>query len=468
MNDAEIKRIIEVALLTAEYSLPLEEIVELLATDGLLDEQSSPTQETTAQLSAPAQAPTIVQPSDVNVASRQAVPREEPSAVELGAQVPGEGNRSDDQACETVGLGNAEDDASESLSGAERPSPREIRAVLRAQVRVALGALAHDCAERGVDLVEVASGYRYQVKASHSHWVSRLHAERPTRYSRALLETLALVAYRQPVTRGEIEDIRGVGVSSSIMKTLHEREWIRVLGHREVPGRPAMYGTTGKFLDDFNLQRLDQLPPLAEIRELENLHADLFPGGGEGNGNVGDGTARAPNSQLRIAVGTPENGDEGRSAESGAAQTSDAQVDALKSDSPEPDSPEPDSPEPGSPESDSPEPGMPEPESVNAPSSGPDLDGSEVVSEPSSQDDISQTKVACTPSEPGMGSSCEPTGAQVAEHAEETSAAGEGWDASAEVAPNSQSPDANVRTNTDDEQSSLTPGTDADPTSNVR
>lgn len=152
------------------------------------------------------------------------------------------------------------------------------RQEVRARVRKALRLLESGCGERGVELAEVASGFRYQVKASFTHWVSRLHAERPARYSRALLETLALVAYRQPVTRGEIEDIRGVAVSASIMKTLHEREWVRVLGHREVAGRPALYGTTRKFLDDFNLKRLDDLPPLAEIRDLEDVHADLFGG----------------------------------------------------------------------------------------------------------------------------------------------------------------------------------------------
>ena len=154
------------------------------------------------------------------------------------------------------------------------------RQAARDQLRTVLKTLSEECADRGIELGEVASGYRYQVKASFAHWVSRLYADRPARYSRALLETLALIAYRQPVTRGEIEDIRGVGVSSSIMKTLHEREWVRVLGHREVPGRPAMYGTTRKFLDDFNLKRLDELPPLAEIRDLENIHADLFSAGG--------------------------------------------------------------------------------------------------------------------------------------------------------------------------------------------
>lgn len=150
------------------------------------------------------------------------------------------------------------------------------RIALRVQIRSALEQLEEDCTHRGVEIVEVASGFRFQVKSSFGHWIGRLQAERPARYSRALLETLALVAYQQPITRGEIEEVRGVGVSASIMKTLHEREWIRVLGHREVPGRPAMYGTTKKFLDDFGLRKLDELPPLAEIRELENIHRDLF------------------------------------------------------------------------------------------------------------------------------------------------------------------------------------------------
>lgn len=147
----------------------------------------------------------------------------------------------------------------------------------RALIRVALDALQEDCAARGVELKEVASGFRYQVKAQYAPWVNRLWAERPTRYTRALLETLALIAYRQPITRGEIEDIRGVSVSSSILKTLLEREWIRVLGHRDVPGRPALYGTTRRFLDHFNLKNLDELPPLAQIRELEQPPACAPP-----------------------------------------------------------------------------------------------------------------------------------------------------------------------------------------------
>ncbi len=116
---------------------------------------------------------------------------------------------------------------------------------------------------------EVASGYRLQIREKFSPWVGRLWEERPQRYSRAMLETIALIAYRQPITRGEIEDVRGVAVNSQIVKTLMEREWIRIVGYRDVPGKPAMFATTKAFLDHFNLKNLDDLPPLAEVRELE-------------------------------------------------------------------------------------------------------------------------------------------------------------------------------------------------------
>ena len=139
----------------------------------------------------------------------------------------------------------------------------------------ALGQLKDEYAERGVELKQVSSGYRFQVKEEVGEWVSRLWEEKPPRYSRALLETLALIAYRQPITRGEIEEIRGVSVSSHITKTLLERDWIRVVGHRDVPGRPAMYGTTRNFLDYFNLENLDELPSLAEIRDLDTINAEL-------------------------------------------------------------------------------------------------------------------------------------------------------------------------------------------------
>jgi segregation and condensation protein B len=144
-----------------------------------------------------------------------------------------------------------------------------------AAIREALQQVVERCEGRGFELQEVASGFRFQVRQSLSPWVARLWHERPQKYSRALLETLALIAYRQPITRGEIEEIRGVAVSSNIIKTLHEREWIRVVGHRDVPGRPAMYATTRQFLDYFNLKTLDQLPALADIRDLETLNAEL-------------------------------------------------------------------------------------------------------------------------------------------------------------------------------------------------
>lgn len=143
----------------------------------------------------------------------------------------------------------------------ERPEP--------ARFVEALELLRQSCEGRAFELREVASGYRLQVRERFAPWVGRLWEERPQRYSRALLETLALIAYRQPITRGEIEDVRGVAVNSNITKTLLEREWIRVVGYRDVPGKPAMFATTRGFLDHFNLKSLDELPPLAALRELE-------------------------------------------------------------------------------------------------------------------------------------------------------------------------------------------------------
>jgi segregation and condensation protein B len=145
----------------------------------------------------------------------------------------------------------------------------------RAELRDALEALAGEYAGRGIELAEVGSGYRIQIRQEMQPWVSRLWEEKPARYSRALLETLALIAYRQPITRGDIEEVRGVTVSTSIMKTLLEREWIRVVGHREVPGRPAMYGTTKQFLDYFSLKNLEELPTLAELRDLGSFSPEL-------------------------------------------------------------------------------------------------------------------------------------------------------------------------------------------------
>ena len=145
----------------------------------------------------------------------------------------------------------------------------------RSDVRAALEEIGTDCDERGYELKKVASGYRFQIKSEYGNWVSRLWKEKPPRYSRALLETLALVAYKQPITRGDIEDIRGVAVSTNIMRTLIEREWVRVVGHRDVPGHPALYATTKNFLDYFNLHGLDELPSLSEIRELASGEDEL-------------------------------------------------------------------------------------------------------------------------------------------------------------------------------------------------
>ncbi len=139
----------------------------------------------------------------------------------------------------------------------------------------ALADLQADCETRGIELVEVASGFRYQVRAEVHGWVARLWTERPSRYSRALLETLALIAYRQPITRGEIEQIRGVAVSTNIVKTLEEREWVRVVGYRDMPGKPALLGTTRGFLDYFNLKSLDELPALSDIRDIDEFDPQL-------------------------------------------------------------------------------------------------------------------------------------------------------------------------------------------------
>lgn len=138
-------------------------------------------------------------------------------------------------------------------------------------VLTALVEIQADCAQRGFELKEVASGWRFQVREDLAPWVNRLWEEKPQKYSRALLETLALIAYRQPITRGDIEEIRGVAVSSHIMKTLLERDWVKVVGHRDVPGRPSLYATTRQFLDYFNLKSLEELPSLGDIRDLDEL-----------------------------------------------------------------------------------------------------------------------------------------------------------------------------------------------------
>ena len=167
----------------------------------------------------------------------------------------------------------------------------------RALLRDVLGEIETDCSERGYELVRVASGYRFQVRQGLSEWISRLWEQKPPKYSRALLETLALIAYRQPATRGDIEEVRGVSVSSNIMRTLMERGWIREIGHREVPGRPALYATTRGFLDYFNLKSLDDLPPLSEVKAL--IEPVLYQESGE-DFDVGH------DSETQIEVGTKE------------------------------------------------------------------------------------------------------------------------------------------------------------------
>ena len=143
------------------------------------------------------------------------------------------------------------------------------------EIRQAIQQLVEKYAHSGFELKQVASGFRFQVKSDFETWVVRLWEQKPPRYSRALLETLALIAYRQPITRGEIEDIRGVSVSTSIINTLQERDWIKSLGHKEVPGRPTLYGTTNGFLDYFNLKSLNELPTLAEMRDIDRFNPEL-------------------------------------------------------------------------------------------------------------------------------------------------------------------------------------------------
>jgi segregation and condensation protein B len=142
-------------------------------------------------------------------------------------------------------------------------------------VRAALRQLEADYEQRGIELKQIDQGFRFQSREKYAEWIARLSEERPVRYSRALLETLAIIAYRQPVTRGEIEDIRGVAVSSEIIKTLVGRDWVRQVGTRDVPGRPALYGTTRGFLEHFNLKGLDALPPLVELRDIDKIAAEL-------------------------------------------------------------------------------------------------------------------------------------------------------------------------------------------------
>ena len=177
----------------------------------------------------------------------------------------------------------------------------------KSQIRQALTALAEDYEDRGLTLTEVASGFRIQIELGMAERLQRLWEERPPRYSRAMFETLALIAYRQPMTRGEIEEIRGVSVSSNIVRSLLEREWVRVVGHRDVPGRPEMFGTTKQFLDYFGLKKLDDLPPLADLSDWESLRVQLnLPAVDENEaGEVTEGEASADPDQGPEATDIP-------------------------------------------------------------------------------------------------------------------------------------------------------------------
>jgi segregation and condensation protein B len=185
------------------------------------------------------------------------------------------------------------------------------------QLRAALDLLAAEYQSRGIELIEVASGWRVQVRSRCADVVSRLWQERPSRYSRALLETLALIAYRQPITRSEIEEIRGVSISSTIMRTLQERNWIRVVGHREVPGHPELLGTTREFLDYFGLRSLDQLPTLAELRDVETIGVQLELPGGEVPAEAAEVEAAsetvADDADVSVDAAPPEDADDSAS-----------------------------------------------------------------------------------------------------------------------------------------------------------
>ncbi|MGB5333821.1 MAG: SMC-Scp complex subunit ScpB [Woeseiaceae bacterium] len=182
----------------------------------------------------------------------------------------------------------------------------------KAEIRKAIASLNEDYEERGIVISEVASGFRMQVKSAMADRLQKLWEERPPRYSRALFETLALVAYRQPITRGEIEEIRGVAVSSNIVRQLLERDWVRVVGHRDVPGRPAMFGTTKTFLDYFSLKKLDDLPPLADLSDWESLRVQLnLPEVEDHLDEDLDGAAEAAANDLPVLFPVGEEAPEG-------------------------------------------------------------------------------------------------------------------------------------------------------------
>jgi segregation and condensation protein B len=189
------------------------------------------------------------------------------------------------------------------------------------EVKSALATLTQEYETRGLELLEVASGFRVQIRAAVAQPVARLWQERPAKYSRALLETLALIAYRQPITRGEIEQIRGVAVNPNIIKTLHERNWIRVVGHRDVPGKPELLGTTREFLDYFSLKKLDDLPTLAQLKELEDLRVQLSLPGAEAQVLADPQSPLDAAADPEAAADDDEEPSEEPSAESAAPRT---------------------------------------------------------------------------------------------------------------------------------------------------
>ena len=211
-------------------------------------------------------------------------------------------------------------DRLQDLFGSDDPPARQ-------DIRAGIMELKSDYAGRGIEVTEVASGFRIQVKSSMSHQLERLWEERPPRYSRALLETLSIITYRQPVTRGEIEEIRGVAVSTNIIRTLLERDWVRVVGHRDVPGKPAMFGTTRGFLDYFDLKKLDDLPPLSELKDFDRLNIQLdLPDGEVGEETIDSGVdtdnvASIEVARAAAAVGASEEAAEGAAERQTTAAT---------------------------------------------------------------------------------------------------------------------------------------------------
>jgi len=173
------------------------------------------------------------------------------------------------------------------------------------EINQALQELQSDYEGRGIELVQVGKGYRFQSRQQYAEWIGRLSEERPARYSRALLETLAIIAYRQPVTRGDIEEIRGVSVSSDIIQKLSEREWVREVGHRDVPGRPALFGTTPAFLEHFGLKSLSELPPLSELRDLDEIGRELNFRLDLGDDSVEESEDEGPDESSGESTGAP-------------------------------------------------------------------------------------------------------------------------------------------------------------------